>query len=113
MPPGPLGFLDPRVILLLAAKSYPVLFDVNKVLKKDVFTGTYHLSWDFTGGVRVLAYLDPSEERHTKLKTFVFEILKTNGRKFLPEFHKAISESFQVWESNLARERKPASHMRI
>lgn len=106
MPPGPPGFPDPRVILLLDAKSYPVLFDVNKVLKKDVFTGTYHPSWDYTGGVRVLAYLDPSEERHTKLKTFVFEILKTNGRKFLPEFHKAISESFQVWESNLAKGEK-------
>jgi hypothetical protein len=31
------------------------------------------------------------------------EALKTNCRKFLPEFHKAISESFQVWESNLAK----------
>jgi hydroperoxide dehydratase len=80
MPPGPPGFPDPRVILLLDAKSYPVLFDVNKVLKKDVFTGTYHPSWDYTGGVCMLAYLDPSKERHTKLKTFVFEIFKTNGR---------------------------------
>ncbi len=106
MPLGPPGFPDPRVILLLDAKSYPVLFDVNKVLKKDVFMGTYHPSWDYTGGVCVLAYLDPSEERHTKLKTFVFEILKTNGRKFLPKFHKAISESFQVWESNLAKGEK-------
>ncbi len=31
------------------------------------------------------------------------EVLKTNGRKFLPEFHKAISESFQVGESNLTK----------
>jgi hypothetical protein len=31
------------------------------------------------------------------------EVLKTNSCKFLPEFHKAISESFQVWESNLAK----------
>ncbi len=77
------------------AKSYPTLFDVNKVLKKDMFMGTYHSSWDYTGGVCMLVYMDPSEERHTKLKTFVFEILKTNGR-----------ESFQVWESNLAKGEK-------
>jgi hypothetical protein len=31
------------------------------------------------------------------------EVLKTNGRKFLLKFHKAISESFQVWELNLAK----------
>jgi hydroperoxide dehydratase len=49
MPPGPPGFPDPRVILLLDAKSDPVLFDVNKVLKKDVFTGTYHPSWIIRG----------------------------------------------------------------
>ncbi len=41
MPPGPPGFPDPRVIALLDQKSFPVLFDMSLVEKKDVFVGTY------------------------------------------------------------------------
>jgi hydroperoxide dehydratase len=43
-------------------------------------------SLSFTGGYRVLPYLDPSEERHTKLKTFCFNILKDNGPRLFSEF---------------------------
>jgi hydroperoxide dehydratase len=86
MPPGPPGFPDPRVIALLDQKSFPVLFDTSLVEKKDVFTGTYRPSLSFTGGYRVLPYLDPSEERHTKLKTFCFNILKDNGPRLFSEF---------------------------
>lgn len=103
MPPGPPGFPDPRTIVLLDAKSFPVLFDMEKVEKKNVFTGTYMPSLDYTGGYRVLPYLDPQEERHTKLKQFCFEILRNNGKRFFPEFHNAISESFEIWESALRK----------
>ncbi len=42
-------------------------------------------------------------DRFVWVRAMCVEVLKTNGHKFLPEFHKAISESFQVWESNLAK----------
>jgi hydroperoxide dehydratase len=41
MPPGPPGFPDPRVITLLDQKSFPTLFDIDRVEKRDVFVGTY------------------------------------------------------------------------
>lgn len=106
MPPGPPIASDARVICLLDQKSFPILFDVSKVEKRDVFVGTYMPSTMFTGGYRVCAYLDPSEERHTKLKQFCFDILRMNGPKFFPEFDKAIGESFTIWEDAIAKGQK-------
>ncbi|KAL2633311.1 hypothetical protein R1flu_004790 [Riccia fluitans] len=103
--PGPPGvFNNPRVVMLLDQKSYPVLFDVTKVEKKDVFTGTYVPSTSFTGGYRVLPYLDPSEEMHFKLKLFCFDILGRCLHRFFPEFHDAISDCFSDWEGTLAND---------
>lgn len=70
MPPGPFNASDSRVITVLDAKSFPILFDTSKVEKRNVFTGTYMPSLDFTGGYRVCAYLDPSEEKHQQIKSF-------------------------------------------
>ncbi|KAH7845564.1 hypothetical protein Vadar_003575 [Vaccinium darrowii] len=41
MPPGPFISPNPNVVALLDAKSFPALFDVSKVEKRDLFTGTY------------------------------------------------------------------------
>lgn len=41
MPPGPFITSNPKVIVLLDGKSFPVLFDASKVEKKDLFTGTF------------------------------------------------------------------------
>ncbi|KAJ7565824.1 hypothetical protein O6H91_02G076700 [Diphasiastrum complanatum] len=101
IPPGGIFFPDPRVIMLLDQKSFPVLFDTTKVDKTDIFTGTYMPPVSCTGGFRVLPYLDPSEERHTKLKGFCFEILKSNASKWFPEFHKAFMEAGTIWDSQL------------
>jgi hydroperoxide dehydratase len=59
VPPGPPFYPDPRVVMLLDQKSYPILFDNSKVWKRDVFVGTYRPSLELTGGDRVLSYLDP------------------------------------------------------
>ncbi|KAG6557471.1 hypothetical protein Mapa_000744 [Marchantia paleacea] len=104
--PGPPGFPDPRVIILLDEKSFPTLFDVDKVEKKDVFTGTYRPNVNYTGGYRILAYLDPSEEKHALLKGFCFEVLKSSGRRVFPEFHAALSEVFNGWEAGLKKDGK-------
>ncbi|GLJ30787.1 hypothetical protein SUGI_0610760 [Cryptomeria japonica] len=102
MPPGGPFFPDPRVIMLLDAKSFPVLFDTSRVEKRDLFTGTYMPSPDYTGGYRTLSYLDPSEENHGKLKSFCFEVLMMNRDRWIPEFNRATQELWQTLEKNLA-----------
>nr|ATG29971.1 CYP74A73 [Taxus chinensis] len=102
MPPGGPFFPDPRVIMLLDAKSFPVLFDTSKVEKRDLFTGTYMPSPDYTGGYRTLSYLDPSEENHGKLKSFCFEVLMMNRERWIPEFQRAAQELWDVLEKELA-----------
>ncbi|MCO5564843.1 hypothetical protein L7F22_018511 [Adiantum nelumboides] len=101
MPPGPPLFPDSKTIMLLDQKSIRVLFDTSKVEKKDVFAGTYMPSTEFTGGFRVLPYLDPSEPKHAPLKEFCFKILQTAGRKIIPEFHTSFGEAANEWDAQL------------
>lgn len=101
MPPGPPFFPDSRAIMLLDQKSIRVLFDTSKVDKTNAFAGTYMPSTDFTGGFRVLPYLDPSEKNHAPLKNFCFEILRSNGKKWLPEFQQTFEEAAAEWEAQL------------
>ncbi|KAJ0025972.1 hypothetical protein Pint_08885 [Pistacia integerrima] len=61
MPPGPFISHHPNVVALLDGKSFPILFDVTKVGKRDLFTGTFMPSTELTGGYRVLSYLDPDQ----------------------------------------------------
>ncbi|XP_024372097.1 allene oxide synthase [Physcomitrium patens] len=103
MPPGPPIAKDARVICVLDQKSFPILFDVNKCEKRDLFLGTYMPDLSYTSGHRVLSYLDPSEVRHEKLKQWCFDLIARNGRKFLPEFHTAMEESFAVWEEAMEK----------
>uniref|UniRef100_A0A7N2LL53 Uncharacterized protein n=1 Tax=Quercus lobata TaxID=97700 RepID=A0A7N2LL53_QUELO len=56
MPPGPLIASSPNVVVLLDGKSFPVLFDVTKVEKKDLFTSTFMPSTELTGRYIVLSY---------------------------------------------------------
>ncbi|XP_024533642.1 allene oxide synthase, chloroplastic [Selaginella moellendorffii] len=100
--PGNPAFPDPRGIALLDQSSFPVLLDSSKVDKTNVFTGSYKASDDFTGGYRVLSYLDTTDPKHATLKNFAFEVLKRNGRKFLPEFQSASHAAFDAAESELS-----------
>ncbi|KAJ0795492.1 putative hydroperoxide dehydratase [Helianthus annuus] len=106
MPPGPFISNNPNVVVLLDAKSFPTLFDVSKVEKKDLFTGTYMPSTELTGGHRVLSYLDPSEPKHGPLKNMVFFMLKSSIRRVLPEFETTYNELFDGLESELAQKGK-------
>ncbi|VVB07617.1 unnamed protein product [Arabis nemorensis] len=102
MPPG--GFIaeNPQVVALLDGKSFPILFDVDKVEKKNLFTGTYMPSTELTGGYRVLSYLDPSEPNHAKLKSLVFFLLKLSRNRIFPEFQSTYSNLFDNLEKKLA-----------
>ncbi|KAM7514167.1 hypothetical protein LguiA_003750 [Lonicera macranthoides] len=106
MPPGPFIASDPRVIALLDAKCFPVLFDMSKVEKKDLFTGTYKPSSNLTGGYRILAYLDPAEPSHAKLKQLLFFLLKSRRDRVIPEFRSCFADSFNSLESELKSKKK-------
>nr|AED99866.1 cytochrome P450 [Panax notoginseng] len=102
MPPGPFISSNSNVVVLLDGKSFPVLFDLNKVEKKNLFTGTYMPSTDLTGGYRILSYLDPAEPNHGKLKQLLFFLLKFRRDKVIPEFHASYTELFEKLESEIA-----------
>jgi hydroperoxide dehydratase len=102
VPPGPFMAHDPRVVAVLDAKSFPVLFDVTKVEKKDLFTGTYMPSTSLTGGYRVCSYLDPSEPTHAKVKQMLFSLLSSRKDAFIPAFRTHFSSLFAAVESQLA-----------
>lgn len=108
MPPGPFISPNPQVVVLLDGKSFPVLFDVTKVEKKDLFTGTYMPSTELTGGYRILSYLDPSEPSHGKLKRLLFFLLKSRRDYVIPEFHSSYTELFESLEYELATKGKAA-----
>jgi len=101
VPPGPFMARNPRVVALLDAKSFPVLFDVTKVEKKNLFTGTYMPSTSLTGGYRVCSYLDPSEPNHTKVKQLLFSVLASRKDAFIPAFRSHFSSLLATVESQL------------
>ncbi|KAH7315969.1 hypothetical protein KP509_21G072300 [Ceratopteris richardii] len=58
-------------------------------------------STSFYGGIRPCIYLDTSEERHTKIKSFMLSLLKEKSSLWIPEMDKATTEIFPSWESKL------------
>lgn len=106
MPPGPFISSDPRVVALLDGKSFTTLFDISKVEKKDLFTGTYMPSVDLTGGYRILSYLDPSEPNHEKLKRLLFQLQTSTRQRVIPEFNASYSAMFDLLENELATKGK-------
>lgn len=102
MPPGPLIASCSRVVCLLDAVSFPILFDTSKVEKRDVLDGTFLPSLAYTGGHRVCAYLDPSEPKHTSLKSFILSTLSSRHHKFIPLFQTGLSELFNELEAQIS-----------
>jgi len=106
VPPGPFMAKDPRVVAVLDAKSFPVLFDMDKVEKKNLFTGTYMPSTSLTGGYRVCSYLDPSEPTHAKVKQMLFNLLLSRKDEVIPTFRSNFSSLLATVESDLAKSGK-------
>ncbi|KAK3420839.1 hypothetical protein EUGRSUZ_G00499 [Eucalyptus grandis] len=95
MVPGPFMARNPKVVVLLDAISFPILFDTSKVEKKDVFVATYMPSINFTGGYRMCAYLDPSEPKHAIFKGLFLSTLATRHNKFIPLYR--MTKFFDSW----------------
>ncbi|XP_023554237.1 allene oxide synthase 3-like [Cucurbita pepo subsp. pepo] len=103
MPPGPFISSDSRVVVLLDARSFPILFDTTKVEKRNVLDGTYMPSVSFTGGIRTCAFLDPSETEHSVLKRHFLKFLASRHDKFIPLFRNSVSEMFSKLEKELEK----------
>lgn len=101
MPPGPFMAEDSRVIVLLDGASFPVLFDMDKVEKRDIFTGTFMPPTSLTGGYRVLPYLDPSEPKHKQLKQLLFLLLANRKAAVIPSFFSTFSPLFDTVEEQV------------
>ncbi|KAJ7001172.1 allene oxide synthase 3-like [Populus alba x Populus x berolinensis] len=105
MPPGPFIAQNPRVIAVLDAISFPILFDTSKIEKFNVLDGTYLPSLSFTGGYRVCAYLDPSEPNHTSLKSLFMSVLASKHKDFVPLFRTCLSQMFIDIEDEMGSKR--------
>ncbi|CAK9315841.1 unnamed protein product [Citrullus colocynthis] len=103
MPPGPFISSNSKVIVLLDAHSFPILFDTTKVEKRNVLDGTYMPSVAFTGGIRACAFLDPSETEHSVLKRHFLKFLASRHDKFIPLFQSSVSEMFDKLEKELEK----------
>ncbi|KAH6779996.1 allene oxide synthase [Perilla frutescens var. hirtella] len=101
-PPGPFNAKDSRVIVLLDAVSFPILFDNSKVDKTNLTAGTFMPSTHFTGGYRVCAFLDPSEPKHAILKSFFLSILHRLHNKLIPVFRSSATQLFDDLEAELS-----------
>ncbi|KAJ9704880.1 hypothetical protein PVL29_003093 [Vitis rotundifolia] len=106
MPPGPFISSDSKVVVLLDAVSFPILFDSSKVEKRNVLDGTFMPSTDLTGGYRVLAFLDPSEPKHDLLKRFSFSLLASRHRDFIPVFRSGLPDLFTTIEDDVSSKGK-------
>ncbi|OIT07315.1 PREDICTED: allene oxide synthase 3-like [Nicotiana attenuata] len=106
MPPGPFIAKNPKVIVLLDAKTFPVLFDNSKVEKMNVLDGTYVPSTAFYGGYRPCAYLDPSESNHATLKGFFLSLISKLHNQFIPLFRSSISGLFANLENEISQNGK-------
>ncbi|KAL8553288.1 hypothetical protein ACS0TY_001818 [Phlomoides rotata] len=101
-PPGPFNAKDSRVVILLDAASFPILYDNSKVEKKNVFIGTFMPSTHFYGGYRICAYLDSSEPKHTLLKAFFLSLLARLHKQIIPNFQNSVGKMFDDLEAELS-----------
>lgn len=106
MPPGPFMASNPKVVAVLDAISFPILFDNSKVEKNNVLDGTYMPSISFFGGYRPCAFLDPCETKHSSLKSLFISQLSKSKNNFIPIFHSSITNLFTGLEDGLAKRGK-------
>ncbi|XP_027112362.2 allene oxide synthase 3-like [Coffea arabica] len=106
MPPGPFMAHNSKVVTVLDAVSFPILFDNSRVEKKDVLDGTYMPSTTFTGGYRACAYLDTDEPSHAEIKgLFLSQLAKLHNR-FIPMFQSSLSELFVKLDDDMSKDGK-------
>ncbi|CAH1425955.1 unnamed protein product [Lactuca virosa] len=105
MPPGPFISSNPKVVAVLDSKSFTILFDNDKVEKRDILDGTYMPSTSFFGGYRVCAFLDTTESNHHALKSFFLSFLASSHKKFIPYLRKSLAVLFENLENEISEKK--------
>ncbi|GFS34992.1 hydroperoxide lyase 1 [Actinidia rufa] len=88
--------VNPNVIAVLDVKSFSHLFNMDVVEKKDILVGDFMPSVSFTGGMRVCAYMDTSEPKHSKIKGFAMDILRRSSATWVPTL---LSKLDSMWST--------------
>jgi hydroperoxide dehydratase len=101
MIPGPFLARTAKVVAVMDAKSYRVLFDTSKVEKKNSLT-MYMPSLSLYSGIRPLAFLDTTEELHSSLKSYMLHMLASRKAHVIPSFQKAYRSVFDTVEQKLS-----------
>ncbi|MQL90559.1 hypothetical protein Taro_023157 [Colocasia esculenta] len=93
--------VDPRVIAVVDCAAFRALFDLTLVEKKDVLVGDFMPSTSFTGDMRVVVYMDPSEQKHAAGKGFCLDLLKRSAGLWESEFLSSADVMLTVIERDL------------
>ncbi|KAL8474280.1 hypothetical protein ACS0TY_030927 [Phlomoides rotata] len=94
--------VNPNVVAVLDVKSFSHLFDMELVEKANVLVGDFMPSVNFTGGIRVCAYLDTSETKHTLVKEFAIDILRRSSSTWVPSMVTSLDPMWDSIESQLS-----------
>lgn len=97
------GDVNPNIVAVLDVKSFSYLFDMDLVDKRDILIGDFRPSLDFYGGVRVGVYLDTTEPKHAKIKSFAMEILKRSSEVWLRELLSNLDKLWETVESDISK----------
>nr|QWK52317.1 cytochrome P450 74B2 [Isatis tinctoria] len=97
------GDVNPNIVAVLDVKSFSYLFDMDLVDKRDILIGDFRPSLDFYGGVRVGVYLDTTEPKHAKVKSFAIEILKRSSEVWLRELLSNLDKFWETVESDISK----------
>ncbi|OIT20947.1 PREDICTED: fatty acid hydroperoxide lyase, chloroplastic [Nicotiana attenuata] len=95
--------VNPNVVAVLDVKSFSHLFDMEIVEKANVLVGDFMPSVKYTGDMRVCAYLDTSEPKHTQIKNFSLDILKRSSKTWVPTLVNELNSMFETFESDISK----------
>ncbi|KAL1220595.1 Linolenate hydroperoxide lyase [Cardamine amara subsp. amara] len=95
--------VNPNIVAVLDVKSFSHLFDMELVDKKDVLIGDFRPSLEFYGGVRVGVYLDTTDPKHGKTKSFSMELLKRSSKVWLKELLTNLDTLWEKVESDISK----------
>eukprot|EP00262_Sarcandra_glabra_P004865 TRINITY_DN1610_c0_g1_i1.p1 TRINITY_DN1610_c0_g1~~TRINITY_DN1610_c0_g1_i1.p1 ORF type:complete len:467 (-),score=23.64 TRINITY_DN1610_c0_g1_i1:209-1609(-) len=95
--------VNPQVIAVTDTSAFSTLFDISLVEKKNILVGDFMPSVAFTGNTRVLAYLDPSEPKHSAVKNFVMDRLKKSSETWVTEFLNSLDDMWATIEKDVAQ----------
>ncbi|KAL2245725.1 fatty acid hydroperoxide lyase, chloroplastic [Sesamum indicum] len=93
--------VNPNVVAVLDVKSFGHLFEMEVVEKANSLVGDFMPSVNYTGGLRVCAYLDTSEPKHSQIKNFTLDILKRSSRSWTSTLVTSLDSMFDSFDAQL------------